>query len=142
MFWYEWARPQPSCRLNAIGQVQQLIHPFLSVIVMGIAQMNTEEVQIVRNQIYAAEALAIADAGLNYVLAQLRVDSGWDNDLTDVSFSGGSYSLTVNNNYPNVTIESEATSSQGFVARVAADATMSSSGPPYVIRIDNLRINE
>ncbi len=36
----------------------------LSAITIGILQINTEEIQLMRNQIRAAEALAIAEAGL------------------------------------------------------------------------------
>jgi hypothetical protein len=34
-----------------------------------------------------------------------------------------------------------ATTSDGFTARVEADVTMAPDGPPYLIRIDELRIN-
>jgi Tfp pilus assembly protein PilX len=110
---------------------------FLSALVMGMLQMNTEEIQIVRNQIFAAEALAAAEAGLNDVLSELRTDPNWNAGFTDKAFSGGSYTVDVNNS----TITSTGTSSQGFVARVEADITIASTSP-YVIRIDHLRINE
>jgi hypothetical protein len=91
----------------------------------------------VRNQIFAAEALAAAEAGLNDVLSELRTDPNWNAGFTDKAFSGGSYTVDVNNS----TITSTGTSSQGFVARVEADITIASTSP-YVIRIDHLRINE
>ena len=37
----------------------------LSVIVAGMLQLNTEELQLLQNQVYAAQAIAIAEAGLN-----------------------------------------------------------------------------
>ena len=49
----------------------------LSAVVIGILQMNTEEMQLMLNQIYAAEALATAEAGLNDAFAELRADSSW-----------------------------------------------------------------
>jgi len=135
----------------------------LSALVMGILQMNTEEIQLMQNQIYAARALAIAEAGLNDALAQIRIDNNWDDGFDNKPFDGGSYTVTVTGALPNLTIEStssstfnparqflshganpskkELTSAQGFVARVEADVTVSSSSP-YIIRIDSLRINE
>ena len=109
----------------------------LSVLVMGMLQMNTEEIQIVQNQIFAAEALAIAEAGLNDALSELRVDSNWNAGFTDKAFNAGSYTVNVNGS----TITSTGTSSQGFVARAQVDITIASTSP-YVIRIDHFRINE
>ena len=113
----------------------------LAVLVAGMLQMNTEEIQVMRNQIYAAEALAIAEAGLNDAFADLRADDEWDAGFVDKFFAGGSYTVDVEGSFPNLTIVSEGTSSQGFVARIAADITVGSTAP-YAIRIDNLRIND
>jgi len=49
----------------------------LSAVVMGILQINTEEIQLMYNSINAARALAIAEAGLNDAFAQIRADSAW-----------------------------------------------------------------
>ena len=113
----------------------------LSALVMGMLQMNTEEIQLVRNQIYAVEALVTAEAGLNDAFSEIRTDSSWITGFTDKSFNGGSYTVTVTGTLPNRTIGSTATSSQSFVAKVEADVTVGTSSP-YVIRIDNFRINE
>ncbi len=112
----------------------------LSAITIGILQMNTEEIQLMRNQIYAAEAQAIAEAGLNDAFAEIRVIDTFNNDYNK-SFAGGSYLVNIESNLPNVTIKSTGTSSQGFVSRVEADITVGSTSP-YIIRIDSLRINE
>ena len=115
----------------------------LSAITIGILQMNTEEIQLMRNQIRAAEALATAEAGLNDAFAELRADSAWASGFpAGKSFNGGSYMVdAITGTLPNLTITSTGTSSQGFVAKVEADITVGSSSP-YVIRIDSLRINE
>lgn len=112
----------------------------LAAVVTGMLQLNTEEIKLVHNQISAAHALAIAEAGLNDAFAEIRVLDTFNNDYNK-SFAGGSYSVNIESNLPNVTIESTGTSSQGFVARIRADVTVSSSSP-YIIRIDTLRINE
>jgi type II secretory pathway component PulK len=109
----------------------------LSALVMGMLQMNTEELQLVRNHIYAVQALAIAEAGLNDALSEIRSNSSWNTGFTDKAFNGGSYTVDVN----GLTITSTGTSDQGFVAKVEADVTVGTSSP-YVIRIDNFRINE
>ena len=127
----------------------------LAALTMGMLQMNTEEVQVMRNQIYASQALAVAEAGLNDAFAEIRMDDEWKKGFKNKPFLptlpppgfSGSYDVDVadydgDNGVSDVTIVSEGTSSQGFVAKVAADITVGSSGPPYVIRIDQLRIND
>ena len=109
----------------------------LSALVAGMLQMNTEEIQLVGNQIWAAEALATAEGGLNDAFSEIRTDLNWSAGFTDKAFNGGSYTVDVNDS----TITSTGTSARGFVAKVSADITVGSSSP-YVIRIDNLRINE
>lgn len=114
----------------------------MSVLVMGMLQVNTEELQLMRNQINAAESLATAEAGLNHALSEIRADEEWSTGFTSQSFNGGSYTVTVTGTSPNLTLESTGTSAQGFVTRIEAEVTVATSGPPHVVRIDSLRINE
>jgi len=115
----------------------------LAVLTMGILQMSTEEIQLMQNQIYAAEAIATAEAGLNDAFAQIRADDEWATGFDDKAFNSGSYDVNVIGSLPDPNIISEGTSSQGFVARVEADVTVDTSGSSdHTIRIDNLRINE
>lgn len=110
----------------------------LSTIVMAILEMNTEEIQLMQNHVYAAEALAQAEAGLNDALFEMRNDSSWTTGFTAKSFNGGTYTVTVSSG----TIESTGTTGQSYVAKVSADVTIAAAGPPHVVRIDELRINE
>ncbi|MHC4435067.1 MAG: hypothetical protein ACYTBS_24790 [Planctomycetota bacterium] len=114
----------------------------MSAVVMGILQMNTEQIQLMRNHVYAAEAIATAEAGLNAAFAVIRADSSWAVGYAAVPFNGGSYTVTIAGALPNRTIESTGTSPQGFIAQVDADVTVGTSGPPYDVTIDELRINE
>jgi len=115
----------------------------LSAVVIGILQMNTEEIQLMQNQIYAAQALATAEAGLNDAFSELRDDDEWVGPLTNEPFNDGLYNVSVTGTLPNLTISSEGISAQGFVARVEADVTVDTSdSSDHTIRIDNLRINE
>jgi len=109
----------------------------LSTIAIGLLELNTEEIQVMQNQVFTAQALAMAEAGLNDALAQIRLDAEWSDGFSDKSFNGGTYTVTVSDD----TITSTATTSAGYRARVEADITVG-SGPPHVIRIDALRINE
>jgi len=113
----------------------------LAAITIGILQVNTEEIQLMRNQINAVEAQATAEAGLNDAFSELRFDSSWTTGFSSKSFNGGSYTVTVSGTLPDLTITSTGTSAQGFVNRVEADITVGSTSP-YIIRIDSLRINE
>ena len=110
----------------------------LSAVVMGMLQINTEEIQLMQNHLYAAEALATAEAGLEDALMWLRLDKNWDDGFAGKSFNGGSYTVTVSSD----TIESEGTTVRGFMARVAADFTAVGGLSPYTIKINALRINE
>ena len=113
----------------------------MSTLVMGMLQMVTEEIQLTQNHIYSVQAVAVAEAGLNDAFYELRTDSSWNSGFTDKAFGGSSYTVTVAGALPNVTIESTGTSGQGFMARIAADVTIGTIAP-YIIRIDNSRINE
>lgn len=112
----------------------------LSTIVIGMVQLNTEEIQLVQNQVYAAEALCVAEAGLNDAFGELRADSSWIAGFVKKAFGTGNYSVTVAGGVPNLTVESSGTSGQGFVSDVAADITIGVNAP-YTIRVDELRIN-
>ncbi len=113
----------------------------LSSLVIGMLQMNTEEIQLMQNHVYASQALAVAEAGLNDALSEIRADDEWNSGFTNKSFGSHTYTVTVSGSLPDLTIESTGKSSQGFVARVEADITVGSDSP-YVIRIDGLRVNE
>lgn len=112
-----------------------------TTITVGILVMTTEELQLMQNQLYAAQAMCTAEAGLNAAFAQIRSSSSWTTGFTNTSFNSGAYTVTVTGTLPNRTITSTGTSSQGYMARMAADVTISASSL-YKIRIDNLRINE
>lgn len=112
----------------------------LSTIVIGMVQINTEEIQLVQNQVYTAESQCIAEAGLNDAFSELRFDSSWTTGFASKGFSGGNYTVVVSGSLPNLTVESQGISSHAFVAQVDADITVGTSSP-YVIRVDELRIN-
>jgi Tfp pilus assembly protein PilX len=109
----------------------------VSAIVIGMLQLNTEDIQIMRNHIHAAEASAIAEAGLEDALSQLRLDANWDTGFEDKPFPGGAYTVVVDGS--NIT--SVATSSKGFVAKIQAEVTIGAGGPPYGVAMDRIWVN-
>jgi Tfp pilus assembly protein PilX len=110
----------------------------LTAFVAGILQLNAEQIQLMKNEVFSAQAMAIAEAGLADAFSRIRSSPVPVN--FNSSFGGGSYTVTVTGSPPD-TVSSTGTSPQGFVARVEADITVGSTSP-YVIRINNLRINE
>jgi type II secretory pathway component PulK len=114
----------------------------MATITVGILIMTTEELQLMQNQLYAAQAIEVAEAGLNDAFAQIRTSSSWTTGFTGKSFPGyGTYTVSVTGTLPTRTITSRGTSPQGYDANVVADVTVSASSP-YIIRIDDLRVNE
>lgn len=113
----------------------------LTAFVAGMLQLNAEQIQLMRNEIYAAQSVAIAEAGLADAFSQLRTNSSWTSGFSNKSFGGGSYTVTVTGSLPSLIVQSTGTSPQSFIARVNAQITVGTTSP-YVIRIDKLRINE
>ncbi len=128
-------------RRNELGSALLLVvflTALLAVTVAGHLQVNAEEIQLMQNHIYGVEAVAAAEAGLNDALARLREDRGWSSGLAEQPFNGGSYTVVVNG--PAIT--STAVTSRGFTATVRAQVTVGVEGPPHLVRIDSLRMNE
>lgn len=114
-----------------------LLVALLAAVVMGHLQVNTEEIQLVHNHVGGAEALALAEAGLNDALAQLRRDPDWRAGYTDKPFSGGSYSVVVDGS----TVTATALTARGFAAKVQAETTRGTGGSGSLVEVCKLRIN-
>ena len=112
----------------------------LTAFVVGMLEMNSEQIQIMKNEIFTAQAKAIAEAGLADAFSQLRANSSWTAGFSNKSFGGGSYTVTVTGTLPSLVIVSTGTSAQSFTSKVQANVTVGTSNP-YIIRIDQLRIN-
>jgi len=113
----------------------------LATLVAGMLQITTEETQLAHNQVCAAQAFAIAEAGLNDAMAQLRTNRDWKTGFSGKLFAGGSYTVDVNNaDIPVLVITASGTTSQGYLAKITAQATIGYE-TPYPIRIDMLKVN-
>ncbi len=111
----------------------------LTAFVGGMLQMNVEQLQLMKNEIFSAEAIAIAEAGLADAFARARTTHSLPGSFSG-NFGGGSYIVSVTGSLPNPGFTSRGISPQGFVANVQADVTVDTGS--YVIRIDKYRINE
>ncbi len=112
----------------------------LSAVTIGILQMHTEDIQLMQNQVNAVHALATAEAGLNDSLSRIR--AGSDPNIGTMGFNGGTYAVTAGASaVSDLLLTATGVSEQGFTARVEADITIGTTSP-YVVRIDNLRVNE
>ena len=115
-----------------------LLVALLAAVVMGYLQVNTEEIQLVRNHVGGAEAVAIAEAGLNDALAQLRREPGWSAGYEGKPFGGGSYTVVV----AGSTVTSTALTARGFAARVQAEITRGTGDSVFRLEVSKLRINQ
>ena len=112
----------------------------LTAFVAGMLLLNAEQIQLMKNEIFSAQAIAIAEAGLADAFSRIRTNPVPASFSS--SFGGGSYTVVVTGT-PPTDVNSVGTSPQGFIARVEAEIAIGgTSPPPYVIRINNLRINE
>jgi len=125
-------------RTGSVMIVVVFIVALMSALVMGILEINTEEIQLMQNHVAAARAQAVAEAGLNDALAELRADAAWDTGFSGKPFDGGAYTAVLEGSTITVT----GTTAEGFSARLEADVTVSADGPPHVVTIDEIRINE
>jgi type II secretory pathway component PulK len=109
----------------------------LSAVVIGLVQINTEEIQIAQNHLHTAQAMAIAEAGLNAALAQLRA-KGSVGDIAETSFDQGVYWVSVSGS----SLAANGRTSDGYVAKVTATVTTHAEGPPYAVDINTFKVNE
>jgi len=121
-------------RPGSVLLVVVLLVALLAAVVMGHLQVNTEEIRLMQNHCGSVEALAVAEAGLNEALAELKQNPGWDAGCTDRPFGTGTYTVAVRGS----TVTSTARTQGGFVVRVAARVTR---GPDGTLQVDQWRIN-
>jgi len=126
------------CEAGSVLLVVVVLAALLAAVVMGHLQVNTEEIQLMQNHAGGAEALAIAEAGLNDALAQLRQDPGWRDGFTGKPFAAGSYTVVVDGS----TVTSTATTSRGFVAKMEAEVIRKSGELGGTWQMKGLRVNQ
>ncbi len=115
-----------------------LLVALLAAVVMGHLQINTEEIRLVQNHVGGTEAIALAEAGLNDALAQLRRDPAWRAGYADKPFAGGSYTVVIDGS----TVTATALTARGFVARVQAEIRRGTGDGGSLVEVSKLRINQ
>jgi hypothetical protein len=124
-------------RSGSVLLVVVVLVALLAAVVMGHLQINAEEMQLEQNHLGGVQSLALAEAGLNDALAQLRRDPGWNVGFTDKPFDGGTYTVVVQAG----TVTSTAVTSRGFLARIEAGVAPRPGGPGGPVEIHRWRIN-
>ena len=136
------------CKLKNNGSVfimSVFVIAMLSTLVTGMLKVTSTDIQLVRNQIWASQALALAEGGLNAAMAELREDPTWQTGLDNMAvpaienFTGGEYNVEIDGG--QISITATVDSWQGYTATIQADVTVSSD-EPHIVRIDEYRINE
>jgi hypothetical protein len=136
------------CKIKNKGSVfivAIFVIAMLSTVVIGMLKINSGEIQLVYNQIFATQALAVADAGLNAALAEIRDDPLWNTGFVDEPvdpsphFAGGQYTVDVNDS--NIKVTASVNSWHSYAATVEVDITVGADDP-HIIRIDSYRTNE
>jgi Tfp pilus assembly protein PilX len=129
-------RAYPRSHRGVVLILVVFIVALLSAVVIGLIQVDAEEVQIARNHLGAAQAMAIAEAGFNDELARSRT-SGALQAIPKTAFAGGTYAVTV--------VGSDVTSigrtADGFAARVNATVQVQSGGSPHALNIEEFKVD-
>ncbi len=111
-----------------------------SLMVSGVLYLITSDLSINGNVAGHESARWAAEAGIETAIAQLKQESTWSAGLSNISFAtNGSYTVTVSNTYPSVTLTSTG-KAQGSLFTRSITAVVSVVGPPlltpYRVRVD------
>lgn len=135
--------PRDGSRVSALGQrgmallLVIFLLALLAIVVCGILQMNTEEIQILTNHMGMAQAQAIAEAGLHHALAKKRRDPSWQAGFHNRPFADGQYSVALHGD----TLTATGRSPQGYEMSVRADIAVVQQQGQRLIQIQSWRVN-
>lgn len=135
-----------SSRRASVLVMSVFVIALVSALVIGILQINMSEVWLTQHRVNAAQAKAVAEAGMNDALAQIRQDCNWTTGFVDKElaaeedFAGGQYTVDVNSNI--ITVTAGTNEWQGYTASLEAQITVSDGNSPYIIRVDDMKLNE
>jgi len=71
---------------------------FVFILLTGLLQVTTSDLQIAYNIQYRTRALFLAEAGIQDAIYQLANDNTWVSGFNNKSFANDTYSVVVNNN--------------------------------------------
>lgn len=122
--------------------VAVFISALLATIVVAMMNMDISQLKLVKNQINKAQSRAVAEAGLNDAIANLRDDEDWRDGFDGKSLpEAGSYSveLTPPGESDVIDIVSTGTAENGFVTVVEAQVTVSDESPKIIVEDVRIR---
>jgi Tfp pilus assembly protein PilX len=118
----------------------------LSALVIGILQINMSEIRLTQHRVYASQALAVAEAGLNDAMSEIRNDSTWTAGFKGKAFSGeerfGGGEYTVDGNNHSITVTATVDEWDGYTSTLEAQISTTDGNSPHIIRIDDIKVNE
>jgi type II secretory pathway component PulK len=118
----------------------------LSALVIGILQINMSEIRLTQHRVYASQALAVAEAGLNDAMSELRNDSTWTAGFQDKVLSGeerfGGGEYTVDGNSNSITVTATVDEWDSYTSTLVAQISTTDGNSPHIIRVDDIKVNE
>jgi Tfp pilus assembly protein PilX len=127
--------------------VSVFVSALFGAMVVGMMQLNTEEMMLTGNYIELTKAIALAEAGLEDSYYELGWTNPWRDGFTNKSCGSGTYTVTVQEvSAPDpliyLKLVSTGTTAAGYKARVDADIIVKNENPYNTVRIIEVRIND
>ena len=114
-----------------------------SILIIGLLQVTTTDLQIARNHQHSLDAKYIAEAAIEWGLNQLKTNPNYSVTLTHVQWPAGSgkyASLQIINNNPSVRHLGRGQDLGATISKIiSAEVTISGGGVPYSIQVDSWR---
>jgi ABC-type glycerol-3-phosphate transport system permease component len=110
----------------------------IAILLVAFLELITSDLQITTNHAGRLKALYIADAGIEYAVAQLRTNSYWTVTQGQTIFpsgSGNSYTVTYPKTGTTRVIRSVGMIADKFTAIIEAKVSIRGASSPYNIKI-------
>jgi len=112
---------------------------FASLLIVATSDLLTTDILITNNLVSDAQALYVADAGIEYAIAQLRQNgTNWTGSAQPVAFptgSGDNYTITCTEDEGVNTISSTATLDSGFQKNLQAEVRVAGQSAPFRVSV-------
>jgi type II secretory pathway component PulK len=108
----------------------------ISLLVTAFLELTTIDLQIISNHLIKNRALYIADAGIEYAIAQLRINNNWKKTPRPIELPPGS-SNTYDVTYSDVSgkINAKARLASGEEINLEAKVSIKGNAPAYNVKI-------
>ncbi|HDZ61587.1 MAG TPA: hypothetical protein ENH40_00375 [Nitrospirae bacterium] len=141
MYYYKMVK---SMNIRCLGEnnrgivllITVLLIVFIAVGMVAFLDIATIDFQLLQNNRYSEEALYIAQAGIEDVIARLRNNINYQTVGTVVPFSGHQYLITCPQPNPPKIITSTATLSNGYKREIETSVQVFGTSAPYKVIIN------